>query len=64
MLVQLVVEVMQLIAKWPESRIRQVRWVLIIGWCLLIASLLLLSIHILDLWTPKCIPEMQDCDLH
>ena len=48
---------MQLFSRLPEQVLRRVRWALLIGWLLLIASLLLPLIALPPGWLPSC-PEL------
>ena len=54
---------MQLFSRLPEQQFRVVRWVLLIGWLLLIASLLLPWIALPDALVPPC-SELVDPDCH
>mgnify|MGYP006270036511 FL=1 len=54
---------MQLFSRLPEQQLRVVRWVLLIGWVLLIASLLLPWIALPDALVPAC-SELVDPDCH
>jgi len=49
----------------PEVSLRRWRWLLLIGWLLLIASLLLPTLTLPEAWTPQCAAGVPPpCDLH
>jgi len=49
----------------PEVSLRRWRWLLLIGWLLLIASLLLPTLTLPEAWTPQCAAGAPPpCDLH
>ncbi|WP_216906642.1 cyclic nucleotide-binding domain-containing protein [Synechococcus sp. CCY 0621] len=56
---------MQLFSRLPEQQLRRVRWALLIGWMLLIASLLLPVIMLPAALVPPCSVAFDpDCQLH
>ncbi|WP_411868656.1 cyclic nucleotide-binding domain-containing protein [Vulcanococcus limneticus] len=56
---------MQLFSRLPEQQLRLVRWGLLIGWLLLIASLLVPVIALPDALVPACSALLDaDCQLH
>jgi hypothetical protein len=56
---------MQLFSRLPEQQLRLVRWGLLIGWLLLIASLLVPVIALPDALVPPCSALLDpDCHLH
>ena len=56
---------MQLFSRLPEHSLRLVRWALLLGWLLLIASLLLPVIALPDTLVPPCVSLADvDCRLH
>jgi len=56
---------MQLFSRLPEPQLRLVRWALLIGWLLLIASLLLPLISLPEAMVPPCSALVDpDCRLH
>lgn len=56
---------MQLFSRLPERQLRLVRWGLLIGWLLLIASLLLPVLALPEAMVPPCSPLIDpDCQLH
>ena len=55
---------MQIFSRWPESQARLVRWVLLLGWLLLIVSLLFPVIALPEGLTPACADWMDSCMVH
>ena len=55
---------MQGLSLWPEQQARVVRWCLLIGWGLLIFSLLIPAIELPAPLAPQCDPEAAACVLH
>ena len=55
---------MQIFSRWPESQARFVRWVLLLGWLLLIVSLLFPVISLPEGMTPACSDWMDSCTIH
>ena len=55
---------MQGLSLWPEQQARVVRWCLLIGWGLLILSLLIPAIELPAHLAPQCDPEAAACVLH
>lgn len=55
---------MQRFSQWPEHQARLVRWVLLVGWLLLILSLLLPAVQVPPPLTPGCPPGLLGCSLH
>ena len=55
---------MQGLSLWPEQQARVVRWVLLIGWGLLILSLLIPAIELPEALAPQCDPGAAACVLH
>ena len=56
---------MQLFSRLPEQSLRLVRWALLAGWLLLIASLLLPVVTLPEAWLPPCTAvAAADCPLH
>ena len=55
---------MQGLSLWPERQARVVRWCLLIGWGLLILSLLIPALQLPEALAPQCDPEAAACVLH
>jgi hypothetical protein len=55
---------MQALSTWPERQARLLRWLLLIGWLLLILSLLVPGLHLPAELRPSCPPQAGDCTLH
>jgi len=55
---------MQIFSRWPESQARIVRWVLLLGWLLLIISLFFPAISLPQGMTPTCAEWMENCAVH
>jgi len=54
-----------LFARAPESVMRRWRWLLLVGWLLLLASLLIPSLSLPAGFTPDCVDQIADrCALH
>ena len=52
---------MQGLSLWPERQARVVRWCLLIGWGLLILSLLIPALQLPEALAPQCDPEAAAC---
>lgn len=55
---------MQIFSRWPESQARTVRWILLLGWLLLITSLFFPAISLPQGMTPTCADWMKSCAVH
>ncbi len=55
---------MQIFSRWPESQARTVRWILLLGWLLLIISLFFPAISLPQGMTPTCADWMKSCAVH
>ena len=50
--------------QWPEQQARILRWVLLIGWCLLVLSLLIPALVLPESLVPDCNPNFSGCLMH
>ena len=50
--------------QWLEQQARILRWVLLIGWCLLVLSLLIPALVLPESLVPDCNPNFSGCLMH
>ena len=55
---------MQIFSRWPESQARIIRWILLLGWLLLIVSLFFPVIALPEGLTPACPYWIDSCMVH